>query len=286
MYKEFLVIFDKEFFFDFELLCHSLQIKYIVKSINSYFIIFIYEEDYEKAYLNLNDLIREDLNYFSPYDEIINNVIIINDSISFFSYSIIGSIILFFFYYELTGQKYYFFDIGANNAYLVVKGEFYRCITSLTLHANLLHILSNMVFFVVIYRYVIKIFGEGLGWLLIVLSGFLGNLMTSFFYQHYHSSIGFSTSIFGVVGILSCINLKVVKNFLPVVAGFFLFIMLGGGKNVDVIAHISGFISGIILTEILLKKYKFLIDKKYQNKFKVLVILIFLGSWGLAFNFS
>ncbi len=282
MYKEFLAVLDDSLLLDFELVCYSLNIRYIIEKCSFYSLIYLHEDDFNSAVKNFNEFLNETL--ISEEEE--SSLPILDDKVTIFSHTLILSFFIFFFYYLLSGRKYFIISIGANDAYKVINGEFYRCITALFIHANFFHLISNMIFFLIIFKYVIKIFGEGLGWLLIFLSGFLGNLITSYLYQNYHSSIGFSTSVFGTIGILSNVNIKLLKSYIPVIAGFFLFIMLGGGKNVDVIAHISGFFSGIILVEILLKRFKNLIKFEYQKYFKITLCSVIILSWLLALYFN
>ncbi len=282
MYKEFLIILNNDLLVDFELLCISLNYPYKKIYENNYCKVFIHENYYKKLYIDLNELLRENL---FPQEETIV-IPFVNDKCSFFSWSIIIFLAIFFFFYNISRKKYLIINHGANDAYKVINGEFYRCITSLTIHGNFSHLLSNLFFLVLLLKYIVKIFGEGIAWFMIIISGFLGNVFTSFFYQNFHSSIGFSTSNFAMIGILANVNIKVLKSYLPAIAGFFLFIMLGGGKNVDVVAHICGFFSGLIVTEIFLKRFRFLIEKKYQNIFKLSVTFIILISWILAIIFN
>ena len=281
MFKEFLIVFDEDFLNELELICHSLYLNYRIVPQNNYFIFFVDYNDYEIFYTNLNEFINENI-FFEKIDEE-PSIPILNDKVGLFSRGIISGIVLFYLYYSEFNKKYFFIEIGANDAYKVLNGEFYRCITSLFLHANIIHLASNMIFFSLLYRYVVKILGEGLAWFVIIISGFIGNFFTSFIYGSYHSSIGFSTVVFATLGILANINLKLVRNYLPVIGAFFLLIMLGGGdKKVDVLSHITGLISGFIIAEIIFKKYQNLINFSFQNFFKILTLIIILMSWCIA----
>ncbi len=281
MYKEFLIVFDEEFLSELELISQSLLLNYQIIPENFFYKFYIHSSHYEVFYKNLNEFLNENIFFEETID--IPQFPILNDKTSFFSWLIIGGMCLFYFYNSIFDKKYFFISIGANDAYKVLNGEFYRCVTSLTLHGDIMHLLSNMTFFLLIFRYIVKIFGEGFTWLVIIISGFIGNFLTSFIYGSYHSSIGFSTSVFATIGILANINLKVVKNYLPLIGAFFLLIMLGGGdKKVDVLSHITGLISGFLLAEVILKKYQNLITLKYQNLFKLLTLLILSLSWTIA----
>ncbi len=281
MYKEFLIVFDNEFLTEIELICHSLSLDYQIIIQNNNYHFFIELSDYETFYKNLNEFINENL-FFSDEEEEIK-IPVLNDKAGLFSLLIISGICLFYFYYAIFSKKYFFISIGANDAYKVLNGEFYRCITALTLHANIIHLASNIIFFSLIFRYVVKIFGEGLAWSLIIISGAIGNFFTSFIYGSFHSSIGFSTSVFATIGILANINFKILKNYLPLIGAFFLLIMLGGGdKKVDVLSHITGLITGFAITEIILNKYSSIISYKSQKYLKIFTISLLIVSWALA----
>ncbi len=285
MYKEFLVVIDSKFLSEIELICQSLSLSYKVIPFYGYYLFFIHENDYLTFFKNLNEFLNETITFKEEKVKI--SIPVLNDKIGFLSYFLISGMILFYFFYTFTDKKYFFIEAGANDAFKVLNGEFYRCVTALFLHANLIHLLSNIIFFSIIFRYVIKIFGEGLGWLLIIFSGACGNFVTSFIYGNFHSSIGFSTSVFATIGILSNVNLKIVKNYVPLIGGFFLLIMLGGGnKKIDVLSHITGLGSGFLLTELVLRKYKNLISYKYQFIFKNILILMIFICWILAIRYS
>ena len=278
MFKKILIIFDEQFLKEVELICQSLNFEYKIVTINGNLLFCIANNDYENFIKNLNEYINE--NILTHEEELIPPFPVLYDKISVFSYFLIFGTILFYFYYAIGGKKYFFFQIGANDAYNVVNGEFYRCVTSLFLHANILHLSSNIIFFSIIFKYVIKILGEGLGWFLIIIAGATGNFLTSFIYGSNHSSIGFSTSVFATLGILANLNFKIFRNYLPVIGAFFLLIMLGGGdKKIDVLSHVTGIISGYFLTEILIKRFIYLISLKYQNKFRLLTLFIIFTAW-------
>lgn len=143
-------------------------------------------------------------------------------------------------------------DLGSARVHLINYGEWWRLITALTLHADLLHLMSNLViggFFVVL---LCREFGSGLAWTLILSAGTLGNWANAQIQLPTHSSIGASTAVFGAVGILAAINL-VRHRFsrqgqwkLITAAALALLTLLGTeGKNTDLGAHLFGFIFGV-----------------------------------------
>lgn len=139
-------------------------------------------------------------------------------------------------------------------------GQYWRSLTALTLHADIVHLVSNLVAGAGFAFFVARFFGAVGGWLLILLSGTAGNLLNAWVhYPQSHFSIGASTAVFGGLGLLTGVGIWVAlaepkgewtlpRWLLPVFGGFTLLGLIGVGDGlVDVAAHISGFICGIVL---------------------------------------
>jgi membrane associated rhomboid family serine protease len=154
---------------------------------------------------------------------------------------------------------------GNAQAARILDHEWWRLLTSLTLHANISHLLSNLtiggIFIILLCREI----GSGLAWSLLLASGMLGNLANAHFNLPTHSSVGASTLVFGGVGILAAISMLRHRNYLnrrwpmPIAAAASLLAILGTeGENTDLGAHFFGFVFGILLglvTGYLLEKY-------------------------------
>jgi membrane associated rhomboid family serine protease len=162
----------------------------------------------------------------------------------------------------LFGSRPEWIEIGSAKAHLIKYGEWWRLITALTLHADSVHLLSNLTiggFFVVT---LCRELGSGLGWSLILGAGILGNLTNAYLQLPTHDSVGASTAVFGAVGILAAINLVRHRQNrrrrwqLIVAAALALLALLGTeGKNTDLGAHLFGFLFGVLLgliTELLI----------------------------------
>jgi rhomboid protease GluP len=93
--------------------------------------------------------------------------------------------------------------IGAAQAGLIRDGAWWRTITALSLHADLLHLLSNLASGVIFGIFVAQLLGSGLAWGTILLAGALGNALIALVQAPEHAAIGASTGIFGALGILS-----------------------------------------------------------------------------------
>ncbi|NOY68261.1 MAG: rhomboid family intramembrane serine protease [Deltaproteobacteria bacterium] len=137
----------------------------------------------------------------------------------------------------------------------IMSGEIFRTVTALMLHADMAHLTGNMAGMALFGSAVCSVAGWGVGSLMILFSGALGNLANALVYQNGHLSIGASTAVFGAVGFLSgCQFIRKrqagVRRFaawLPIAGGLALLAMLGAGLHVDITAHFFGFFSGIIL---------------------------------------
>ena len=151
-------------------------------------------------------------------------------------------------------------DVGSLDALAVwEQGEYWRAFTALFLHGNSAHLVSNLFSGVFVFAAVLSVLGRGRGWLLLGLSGVAGNLLNAAVrYPDEFHSLGASTAIFGAVGLLTGRAVRVTfrpgqprrwRNFfLPLATGLTVLALYGaGGPEVDVMAHVTGFVAGIVL---------------------------------------
>jgi rhomboid protease GluP len=146
--------------------------------------------------------------------------------------------------------------IGRMDAGLVVAGQWWRTVTALTLHADLAHLLGNSLFGAVFGLFVGRFLGSGLGWLLIVVGGALGNTLNAWLRPEDFRAIGASTATFAALAIGSGFVWRRGyfrgrgwrRAFAPVFAGIALLSFTGvGGERTDVLAHFTGFAVGLVL---------------------------------------
>jgi membrane associated rhomboid family serine protease len=145
-------------------------------------------------------------------------------------------------------------EVGNMHAGLVRDGEWWRCITALTLHADLGHIVANSFFGAAFGLFVGRHLGSGFGWLLVLVSGALGNAMNAWLQPDEFRSIGASTATFAALGLGPAYVWRRGyfrgrgwrRNFMPVFAAIALLAYTGvGGENTDVVAHFMGFAAGV-----------------------------------------
>ncbi len=143
------------------------------------------------------------------------------------------------------------------------EAEWYRPLTSLFLHADMSHLLGNLLVGGIFCVFAIHTFGPLAGWSAILASGFLGNVFTSWLhYPESFKSLGASTATFGALGLLvggsvlwafqSRSIRRLGASFLPLIAGGILLGWFGAGggdpaSRVDVLAHVMGFAMGVLL---------------------------------------
>ncbi len=164
----------------------------------------------------------------------------------------IGGLFLF---YQLTGsweQTNPWFQAGAIDSIRILDhGEWWRLITSLSLHADGVHLLGNCIIGGFMVHLLCRTIGYGTGWLLLILTGASGNLLNIALRSTPHHSVGFSTAVFAAIGMFTGLQLKrkkisVMGIVLPLGAGLSLLAFLGTeGERTDLGAHLLGFCCGI-----------------------------------------
>ncbi len=181
--------------------------------------------------------------------------------------------------------------IGAADASKIATGEWWRAFTALMLHADPGHFFSNVATGGFVVVWLIEETGPGAGWFLTIFSGAAGNYLNALFHGGDHVSIGASTAIFGALGGVAAIrSFKTREGGLqavlkPVGAGLALLALLGtGGGNVDILAHLFGFLAGFLLGGLLAGVFG---DNMRQAKelgllFGLGALFSMISAWGLA----
>ncbi len=149
---------------------------------------------------------------------------------------------------------------GKTSAGLIQNGQWWRTVTALTLHADLPHLIGNLVIGGLFGLFVGQHLGSGLAWLCILVAGAAGNFLNATLHQPGHTSIGASTAVFAALGILAgsmwqhrgYAPMRSLARWTPLIGGAALLGYLGtGGERTDIGAHIGGFIAGLVLGVIL-----------------------------------
>lgn len=155
---------------------------------------------------------------------------------------------------ENTGG-YDWYGAGALQANAIKGGEIWRWVTALTLHADVAHILGNLLFGVPYGFFASQLLGGARAWLTILLASVFGNMLDSALMHSYQSSIGASTGVFAMLGIVAAFAWRRgegrfkswAHRAAPLIAAIALLGMTGvGDEKTDIVAHLAGFACGVI----------------------------------------
>jgi membrane associated rhomboid family serine protease len=141
------------------------------------------------------------------------------------------------------------FRVGSASSELIRHGQWWRAVTMLTLHGDLLHIASNVVASLLFVSAVGRWLGTGLGALVTLVAAAAANVLVALSHGTPSVSVGASTATFAALGILA--GLQLVRRvrggarswrawLLPIGAGLALYAMTGASREVDWRAHLFG----------------------------------------------
>ncbi|MFB2002665.1 rhomboid family intramembrane serine protease [Staphylococcus aureus] len=143
-------------------------------------------------------------------------------------------------------------DVGGLVHFNVVHGEWYRLVTSMFLHYNFEHILMNMLSLYIFGKIVESVLGSWKMLAIYLFAGIFGNFV-SLSFNTTTISVGASGAIFGLIGSIFAI-LYLSKTFDKKVIGQLLIalvILIGLSlfmSNINVMAHLGGFVGGLLIT--------------------------------------
>lgn len=167
------------------------------------------------------------------------------------------------------------------NYYLYVQnGEYYRLITSMFVHANILHLLSNMYALYVVGPIIEKYYGKGKYLLIYLGSGIIGSLFSVVLTNY--ASVGASGAIFGLFGALLYFGYKyraTLDGFLrsSIIPTLLVNLILGFMiPGIDISAHLGGLIGGLLLSYQVGVVNKEKIKDKINGLIIILILIVFL----------
>lgn len=180
---------------------------------------------------------------------------------------------------------------GRMHNHAVWAGEWWRLFTATMLHADLPHLAANVTAGVLLLGLAMGSFGVGFAMLAAYLSGAGGNLAGLLLYPERHQGLGSSGMVMGALGLLTAqslvlLRLKgstrqlIMRGFM---AGILLLVLWGVNPASDVIAHVAGFLTGIILGGLLALIPMKVLRSKWANRLAALVCAGWVAlTWWLA----
>ena len=148
---------------------------------------------------------------------------------------------------------------GEVDSAAVRSGEWWRLFTAVLLHADLAHLLMNLVSGFLLLGLAMAVFGGGSTLLAGYLAGALGNVCSLLVAREQYLGLGASGMVMGALGLLSANALsdwrafgtRAKRAWRPLFAGTLLFVLLAFDPASDVVAHSGGFVAGLGLGTVL-----------------------------------
>jgi rhomboid protease GluP len=144
---------------------------------------------------------------------------------------------------------------GVMDGAAVAHGQWWRLFTAIWLHADLAHLASNATIGFVLLGLTMGRYGTGVGLLAAYLAGAGGNLFAGLITLQTHRSLGASGMVMGCLGLLAVQSLSLwrqtphaMKFILSgLFGGVMLFALFALTPGTDVMAHLGGFVCGLLL---------------------------------------
>lgn len=179
--------------------------------------------------------------------------------------------------------------VGAADADRLLHGEPWRAVTALTLHADAAHLIGNVVACAVFVTALARLVGPGVAGCLVLVAGAAGNAFAAALRGPGHVTVGASTGIFGAIGVLGGLEFGRRRGrhraWLPVAGSLALLALLGTSPRSDLVAHLFGFIAGLVLGAGV-SFVPTLRGPAAQAALGAAAIAVVVGSWALAFGAS
>jgi membrane associated rhomboid family serine protease len=178
----------------------------------------------------------------------------------FFDWRSLAWVLLNVFFYWCSEARADLRMTGMMDGAALAQGEWWRLFTATWLHADLAHLATNMVFGFIFVGLVLGRYGPGVGLLAAYLAGVGGNLAAWLIYGANHRGLGASGVVMGALGLLTIQSVALLKQrnanafrlfASGLFAGVLLFVFLGVNPETDVVAHLGGFIAGLLLGSLL-----------------------------------
>jgi rhomboid protease GluP len=129
----------------------------------------------------------------------------------------------------------------------VFKGEVWRLFTAMFIHADITHIVGNMLFLLIFGLRAEKLFDLKEYFLVYFLSGLAGGLLTLLLGPS-TVSVGASGAIFGMIGACTIYARRAIgQSIVTALLYSFFLLIINISQNVNVFAHLGGLIAGLLI---------------------------------------
>jgi len=155
-------------------------------------------------------------------------------------------------FFGLSEADPHFKAAGVMDVAAVSRGEWWRLVTAVFLHADVAHLATNSAIGFVLLALALGRYGTGIGALAALLAGVFGNAVVWLLCAAPRTGLGASGMVLGALGLLAA-QWFALREAHPRVwltglgAGGLLFMLLGSSPGTDVLAHAGGFVGGLLL---------------------------------------
>jgi rhomboid protease GluP len=204
----------------------------------------------------------------------------------------VAALLLLFF--ELAGPRSTlpgpWFERGQLDAALTFGAEPWRALTALTLHADVAHLLPNLLACTILIGAVCTELGPGLGILLVLVAGTAGNGATAWWEAPGFASVGASTAVFGALGLLGVFHAMrsfqpklLLRALFPLFASVMFFMRFGlGEQTAGIASHLFGLLAGVVTGAVVRPWLRQPPGARGQWLASGLAAMLILVAWGLA----
>ncbi len=189
-------------------------------------------------------------------------------------------------------------DLGVNSSEgVLVRGEWGRLLTAVTLHADISHISGNILGISIFAYLCCRYMGNGLAWLLILLTAGLSNLTNDLLHAgEVYFSLGASTAVFAALGLLTGFPIgayfrtkEPIMNrdwLIPFFGGCILFAWMGGGEfPTDVAGHFWSFLYGLgVAAVVAWSSIHTKLTVGFQRALLAATVLLLVVSWSAVLS--
>jgi rhomboid protease GluP len=130
----------------------------------------------------------------------------------------------------------------------VMNGWYWQLFTSMFIHVSIIHLLGNMLFLLIFGLRAEEVFNVQEYFLIYLLSGLAGNLLSLLLGPYAYPSAGASGAIFGLFG--ACViyfRRAFGQSIITALLYAFFLLIISSGPDVNILAHLGGLAAGLLI---------------------------------------